>query len=205
MNLSRREFLQMLAAANAAGFGLTACGNEGSGQGAGGAVGTAKGPANPYELPSFGNVSLLHYTDCHAQLLPVYFREPNINLGVGSMRGRPPHLVGKRLLEYFNLEHPTLWSHAYTHLDFTALAEKYGRVGATYAGPVPDDLSTIRGIGRVAKSSLYAAGIYTYRDLATAMPELLARIIPSSPNGDEIDYGRWLKEARRLADRREDA
>ncbi|MCA1804587.1 MAG: thiosulfohydrolase SoxB [Xanthomonadaceae bacterium] len=129
MNLSRREFLQMLAAANAAGFGLTACGNEGSGQGAGGAAGTAKGPANPYELPGFGNVSLLHYTDCHAQLLPVYFREPNINLGVGSMLGRPPHLVGKRLLEYFNLEHPTLWSHAYTHLDFTALAEKYGRVG----------------------------------------------------------------------------
>lgn len=55
----------------------------------------ANQPSNPYELPSFGNVSVLHYTDCHAQLLPIYYREPSVNLGIGSMQGKPPHLVGE--------------------------------------------------------------------------------------------------------------
>ena len=128
MNLSRREFLQVLAAASAAGFSLSGCGNDAA-QGTNGANRAASSPSNPYELKPYGNVSLMHYTDCHGQLLPVYFREPNINLGVGDMHGRPPHVVGKRLLEYYNLEHPSLWSHAYTYLDFIELAEKYGKVG----------------------------------------------------------------------------
>jgi len=51
-----------------------------------------------YELPRFGNVSFLHMTDCHAQLRPIYFREPSANIGVGSMSGKLPHLVGEKLL-----------------------------------------------------------------------------------------------------------
>ncbi|MGB1311984.1 MAG: thiosulfohydrolase SoxB, partial [Leucothrix sp.] len=73
MSLNRREFIQMLAAASAAGFQLN------NAYAADSKVAT-KAPSNPYELAPFGNVSLMHYTDCHAQLKPIYFREPSINL-----------------------------------------------------------------------------------------------------------------------------
>ena len=56
-----------------------------------------------YDVGRFGNVRLLHITDTHAQLQPVYFREPSVNLGVGDMRGKPPHLVGGAFLEYFSI------------------------------------------------------------------------------------------------------
>jgi sulfur-oxidizing protein SoxB len=71
----------------------------------------------------------MHYTDCHAQLLPVYFREPNINLGVASMYGNPPHLVGEALLKHYNIKSDTAWAHAYTYLDFAEAAKKFGKVG----------------------------------------------------------------------------
>ena len=118
MNLSRREFLQMLAAASAAGFPL-----------AGQAQTAAKGPANPYDVPRFGNVSFLHYTDAHAQLLPVYFREPSINLGVASMKGQPPHLVGDHFLKYYGIQPGSLDAHAFTYIGFSEMARKYGKIG----------------------------------------------------------------------------
>jgi len=126
MHMSRREFLQMLAVASAAGFNLTA--SESAIAQPNGAK-PMKGPSDLYELPPFGNVSLMHYTDCHGQLLPVYFREPNINLGIADMRGQPPHLVGEHLLKYFDIEPATPWSHAYTYLNFEEAARKYGKVG----------------------------------------------------------------------------
>ncbi|SFM33525.1 sulfate thiol esterase SoxB [Ectothiorhodospira mobilis] len=119
MNLTRREFLQVLAAAGAAGFTLPGTRPARA----------ARIPTDPYEVPPGGNISLLHFTDCHGQLLPLYFREPHVNLGVGGMRGRPPHLVGEHLLRHYGIDHPSLHAHAYTHLDYTRLAETYGRVG----------------------------------------------------------------------------
>ncbi|GAB6043313.1 thiosulfohydrolase SoxB [Endothiovibrio diazotrophicus] len=116
MSISRREFLQMLAAAGAAGFALPG-------------VASAAAKSDPYELAPFGNVSLLHYTDCHAQLLPVWFREPNINLGVAGMRGNAPHLVGEKFLAKYGIRPGTREAHAFTYLDFTAAAKKYGKVG----------------------------------------------------------------------------
>ena len=56
-----------------------------------------------YDMPVFGNARILHISDCHAQLNPVYFREPSINIGVGDSHGRAPHLVGNHLLDHFNL------------------------------------------------------------------------------------------------------
>ncbi|MGB5774007.1 MAG: twin-arginine translocation signal domain-containing protein, partial [Sedimenticolaceae bacterium] len=90
------------------------------------------GPKMPdgfYDLPMKGNVRLLHITDVHGQLKPVYFREPNVNLGVGDAFGRPPHLVGSKMLDAMGLKPNTPESYAYTYLDFTDAAMKYGRTG----------------------------------------------------------------------------
>ncbi|MFP5504780.1 MAG: thiosulfohydrolase SoxB [Gammaproteobacteria bacterium] len=129
MTISRREFLQMLAIASAAGVNLAGCDSGSDLPKANGGVKPAKGPSDLYELPAFGNVSLLHYTDCHAQLLPIYFREPNINLGVGSMRGNAPHLVGEALLKQFGIAPGSAEAHAFTYLNFTEAARQYGKVG----------------------------------------------------------------------------
>jgi sulfur-oxidizing protein SoxB len=80
-------------------------------------------------LPTFGNVSLLHVTDVHAQLLPVHFREPSVNLGIGEAAGRPPHLVGEAFLRHFAVDPRSARAHAFTHLDFEPLARRYGKVG----------------------------------------------------------------------------
>jgi len=111
--LRRREFLELLVLAAAAGAGFR------PGESA------AQAAAQLYDLPPFGNVSLLHITDVHAQLLPVHFREPGVNLG----NGEPPHLVGSSLLEKFNIKSGSLEAHAFTHLDFVELARRYGRTG----------------------------------------------------------------------------
>jgi len=116
MNLSRREFASVMAAALAAGFPLQR--EAGAAQAAG-----------LYEVPRSGNVHLLHMTDCHAQLLPIYFREPSVNLGVGALRGQVPHLVGERLLKAASLKSGTPEAHALTYLDFERAARQYGKVG----------------------------------------------------------------------------
>ncbi len=82
-----------------------------------------------YDIPVFGNVHLLHFTDCHAQLLPIYYREPSINLGVGSASGKVPHLVGSPLLRAYGLEAGSRNAYAFSHLDFQAAAQAYGKVG----------------------------------------------------------------------------
>jgi sulfur-oxidizing protein SoxB len=86
-----------------------------------------------YDLPRFGNVSLLHFTDCHAQLLPQHFREPNVNLGMGPAAGRPPHLVGEALLRASGIAPLTREAHAFTYLDFSAAAKLYGQAGGLRA------------------------------------------------------------------------
>jgi sulfur-oxidizing protein SoxB len=118
MDMNRREFLQMLAIASAGGLLL----KHGDSFAAGNA-------ARMYDLPKFGNVSLLHITDTHAQLNPMYFREPEINLGVGDMSGKPPHLVGNALLKHFGVKPGTPDAHAYTSLNYIDAARTYGMVG----------------------------------------------------------------------------
>ncbi len=122
MNLNRREFLQMLAIAGAAGLSLPGCSALPRQR-------WQKAPEDFYELPAYGNVSLLHMTDCHAQLLPIWFREPNINIGVGDMWGRPPHLVGEHFLKAYGIPAHSMDAHAFTYLDFVEAARQYGKVG----------------------------------------------------------------------------
>ena len=82
-----------------------------------------------YSIPAFRDVHLLHFIDCHARLLPTYFREPNVNLGVGSAAGKPPHLVGEALLKHFGIAAGSREAHALTYLDFVQAAKLYGSLG----------------------------------------------------------------------------
>jgi sulfur-oxidizing protein SoxB len=82
-----------------------------------------------YAIGRFGNARLLHMTDTHAQLSPVYFREPSVNLGVAGMAGKPPHLVGRAFLDYFGIAPHSRAAHAFTSLDFAEAAHKYGKLG----------------------------------------------------------------------------
>jgi sulfur-oxidizing protein SoxB len=76
-----------------------------------------------------GNVTLVHVTDLHGQLLPLYFREPSVNVGVGAAKGLVPHLTGRALLEHYGIAAGAPLSHALTSEDFVALARSYGRMG----------------------------------------------------------------------------
>lgn len=112
--INRREFIQLLSLASAAGLlPRSAWSNN----------------KQAYELPAFGNTRLLHFTDCHAQLMPIYFREPHVNIGLGDSFGRAPHLVGSSLIKQFNLENDPRLSHAFTHLHFEEAAQTFGKVG----------------------------------------------------------------------------
>jgi len=117
--MNKRDFLQLLGAASLAGMNLARHADADA----------AGAEAALYDLPPFGNASLLHMTDCHAQLLPVYFREPSVNLGVDDMRGQLPHLVGEALLKRAGVPPGTAMAHAVSCLDFEAAARRYGRVG----------------------------------------------------------------------------
>jgi len=81
------------------------------------------------QFEELGQVTLLHVTDMHAQLMPLYFREPSVNLGVGEAHGKPPHITGRDFLEHFGLEAGGPQAYAFTSLDYTALARSYGRIG----------------------------------------------------------------------------
>ena len=115
--MDRRSFLEALAVAAASGLPLAS------------RSALAQDGRAFYEVPRYGNVSLLHMTDCHAQLLPVYFREPNVNLGIAEARGRPPHLVGEHLLKAYGVKPGSREAHAFTFLDFDRAAQAYGKVG----------------------------------------------------------------------------
>jgi S-sulfosulfanyl-L-cysteine sulfohydrolase len=117
MSISRREFVRLMGLAGAAGMLPRSV------------FAQAKRPSDLYEVPKFGNVTLLHMTDCHAQLNPIYFREPNVNVGIGPAFGKAPHLVGDALLKHFGLEPGGIDAHAFTYLNFADAAEQFGSVG----------------------------------------------------------------------------
>jgi sulfur-oxidizing protein SoxB len=118
MSLSRRDFLQALAFASAGGMSLQS-----------NFVQAQSAAQKFYDLPKFGNVHLLHFTDCHAQLLPIYFREPNVNLGIAGQEGKTPHLVGEYFLKANGIRSGTRDAHAFTYLDYVAAAQNYGKMG----------------------------------------------------------------------------
>ncbi|MHB1102969.1 MAG: thiosulfohydrolase SoxB [Devosia sp.] len=120
--VSRREFLMAAAALSA----ITAPGVGGWARAA------AQQSLTQDQLLDFeplGNVTLIHITDIHAQLVPVHFREPSVNLGVGAVKGLPPHVTGQDFLDLYNIASGTREAYALTPVDFESLAGAYGKMG----------------------------------------------------------------------------
>jgi len=121
--LSRREFVTaVLALAAIAGSGLGGGWSRLAAQ-------QRFSEADLLDFDAFGNVTLVHLTDLHAQLKPLYYREPSVNLGVGEVAGLPPHITGKAFLERFGIAADSAGAYALTSEDFTALARAYGKMG----------------------------------------------------------------------------
>ena len=81
------------------------------------------------KFDSKGQLTLLHFTDIHGQLKPVYYRPPSENYGVGQFEGIPPHLVGEKFLSHFNIDKKSPLAYAHTMVDYLDLAKEYGRLG----------------------------------------------------------------------------
>ena len=115
--MDRREFLEALAIGAAAGLPLAS------------RAALASDDGGFYDVPRHGNVSLLHFTDCHAQIHPVRFREPDVNIGIAGAAGKPPHLVGAAFLEAYGIAPGSREAHAFTYVDFPQAARAYGKLG----------------------------------------------------------------------------
>lgn len=153
MTISRREFLRIMGLAGAAGLLPKS------------AFATRRSPSDLYEVPKFGNVCLMHFTDSHAQLLPIYFREPNVNIGVGGAVGKAPHLVGNRLLEHFGVAPDSIEAHAFSYLNYANAAAQYGQVGGfAHLATLVKQLRAARGDG----NSLLMDGGDTWQGSGTA-------------------------------------
>ncbi len=133
MTIRRRDFLTLAGAAALAGSMPR----------------LARSAEQVYELERFGNARILHITDTHAQLLPVFFREPSVNLGIGPMAGKPPHLVGRAFLDRFGIRPDSADAYAFTCLDFEKSAARFGRLGGfAYLKTLIDRLRGDVGPGR---------------------------------------------------------
>jgi S-sulfosulfanyl-L-cysteine sulfohydrolase len=114
MKIRRRDFLKLSGAALS-----------------GGLVRATRAADTPgiYDLERFGNARILHITDTHAQLRPVYFREPSVNIGIGSMMGQPPHLVARAFLDRYGIRADSADAYAFTSVDFEKAAPRFGKLG----------------------------------------------------------------------------
>ncbi|MDQ2095341.1 thiosulfohydrolase SoxB [Rhodalgimonas zhirmunskyi] len=121
--ISRRDFLQVSMAASAM------VGASGFGNWSRLAAQQALTQDQLLDFDTFGNVTLIHVTDIHAQLKPIYFREPEINLGVGDNKGKVPHITGADFRKLYGVEDGSPSAYAMTYNDFTALGKEYGKVG----------------------------------------------------------------------------
>src|ERR1700760_4418926 len=116
--LGRRELLQVAAATAALAASRTGYAQD-------------RDPtqADLLRLKPVGQVTLLNFTDLHAQLVPLYYREPSANIGVGSDRGLPPHIVGEKLLAAYKIGRGSVDAYTLASTDFEDLARTYGRIG----------------------------------------------------------------------------
>ncbi|XSC43966.1 thiosulfohydrolase SoxB [Bradyrhizobium sp. RDT10] len=135
MTIRRRDFLTLAGAATLSGsLPRLARGAENAGV---------------YDLERFGNARILHITDTHAQLRPVFFREPSVNLGVGPMWGNPPHLVGRAFLDRFGIRPDSADAYAFTCIEFEKAAGRFGKLGGfAHLKTLVDRMRSEAGAGR---------------------------------------------------------
>ena len=153
MTIHRREFLKTLAMASAGGLGLNSEFSL-----------AQRTTSSFYDLPKFGNVHLFHFTDSHAQLLPVYFREPSVNIGIANQSGKLPHLVKEHFLKANGIQAGSRLAHAFTSLSFSEAAKVYGRMGGfAYLATLIKQLKATR------PNALLLDGGDTWQGSATAL------------------------------------
>ncbi len=133
MTIRRRDFLKLTGAAAFAGS----------------LPRSARSADSAYDLERFGNARILHMTDTHAQLKPIYFREPGVNIGIGSMQGNPPHLVGRAFLDRFGIRPDSADAYAFTCIEFEKNAGRFGKLGGfAHLKTLIDKLRSDVGAGR---------------------------------------------------------
>ncbi|ORU91796.1 MAG: thiosulfohydrolase SoxB [Cycloclasticus sp. symbiont of Poecilosclerida sp. N] len=151
--MNRREFNRLLTAGAVAGIIPTT------------SLGLSSAKLN-YNIPQKGHVRLLHITDCHAQLNPVYFREPNVNIGLKEAFGRTPHVVGDAFLSKNKFSKNSIEAHAFTYLNFDCAAKEYGKVGGF--AHLSTLIASLRASAGGASNSLLLDGGDTWQGSATA-------------------------------------
>jgi sulfur-oxidizing protein SoxB len=186
--MNRREILQVGAAAAAI------AGANGLGPLGRAAAAQRLTEAELIKFDSLGNITLLHMADLHGQLLPTYFREPSVNVGVGDERGQPPHLAGRDFLRKFAIAPRSAEAYALSSDDFVALAKSYGRIGGLdRAATVIKAVRAERGVDRVLMldgGDTWQGSLGALRTQGQDMIDCLRLIKPDAMTGHwEFTYG----------------
>jgi sulfur-oxidizing protein SoxB len=157
---NRRDFLKILGAGSAAGLvGAAGAGNISKAQ---------FGQENPYEVKhKTGTARIIHITDVHGNLLPNYFREPNVNLGFGPTYGKSPHMVGDALIKEMAYKAGGRNAHAFTYKNFEELAAKYGKTGGF--GQIKTVVDSIRESAGGIQNTLTVDGGDTWQGSGTSL------------------------------------
>ncbi len=157
MALTRREFIKVLGAGSALGL-IGGCGNN---------TNKLYSQDNMYEVAKTGNARILHITDTHANLLPNYFREPNVNLGFGDAFGKLPHIVGNKLFKEIGVKPGSIEAYAFAYNNFEELANKYGKTGGF--AQIKTVLEALRESAGGVQNTLTVDGGDTWQGSGTAL------------------------------------
>lgn len=142
-----------------------------------------------YDFKPFGNARVIHITDTHGQLEPVYFREPSVNIGIAGMQGNPPHLVGEAFLKKFGIAPGSSSAYAFTYLDFDNAAQRYGKMGGfAHIKTLVDSLRASAPFGR---SVLLDGGDLWQGSAAAYWSEGMAMVEAANLLGVDAMTGHW--------------
>ncbi|MDB3870273.1 5'-nucleotidase C-terminal domain-containing protein [Candidatus Thioglobus sp.] len=181
MSLTRRDFIKVLGAGSAAGL-ISGCGNDASAK--------LASQDNMYEVAKTGNARILHITDTHGNLLPNYFREPNVNLGFGPTYGQLPHVVGNKLLEQIGVKPGSAEAYAFTYNNFEELSAKYGKTGGF--GQIKTVLDSLRDSAGGVKNTLTIDGGDTWQGSGTSLWTRGADMVEAcNMLGVDVMVGHW--------------
>ena len=181
MALTRRDFIKVMGAGSAAGM-ISGCGGDASAK--------LASQDNMYEVPKTGNARILHITDTHGNLLPNYFREPNVNLGFGKTFGQLPHVVGSNLLKEIGVKPGSPEAYAFTYNNFEDLAAKYGKTGGF--GQIKTVLESLRESAGGVQNTLTVDGGDTWQGPGTSLWTRGADMVEAcNMLGVDVMVGHW--------------